>query len=343
MRFEEMRYGLIKPVIATFYHWHSPDTRGAAGRLTKDMIDNDQPFYVSDDIHTWASPWLEGCKLYAVDCLIAKPFPLFEQFIPRELMNGIEADILFKRELFDSVIYTPHPFGRGHREMALLRPKQQILSIVPITYNVDEIKRHQKTAGWNWTTLMGWHNGEVVPPWEEQPEMPYDAELSMLRKQNNEFHQFMNKLMTTLLQAEADDRSEAQEDDTEPCLSPATQALAQRDIENRIRTQPPHVPESKLAQQPEPENPLTALEKAAMHERIQLIKTFPPEFAAQQKAAAHAEGFELDPDQIVIGGWVYDWRNSIEEIIDALQNDTPARNALKEYTFHVGSVNVGLF
>lgn len=97
------------------------------------------------------------------------------------------------------------------------------------------------------------------------------------------------------------------------------------------------------AESVETKHGIDALQLAARANRMELIKSMPLEFRQQQDAAAKAAGFTLEPDQIVIGGWVYTWEHGIEEIIDALQNDEAARTALNGFTFQVGNVDVGFF
>jgi hypothetical protein len=198
MRFEDFRYGLLRPVVATFYHWSAPEERNGRNQLTKESITDDQVFYVSDDIHSWAAPWVNGMKLYAVDVLVRRPMPLFEQMMPRELMDG-EIDLeQAARCHYDSVIYTPHPLGRGVREMCLLHPDVQIQSIIEVK-NVDlnQVRKEQTLMHPNWSTLRGWDEPaeKAIPPWEAAS-FAYDVRSKepLEELKNDAFHKFMEDL-----------------------------------------------------------------------------------------------------------------------------------------------------
>jgi hypothetical protein len=153
MRFEDMRYGILKPVIATFYHWSAVSERDDPKTITLDSLRNDKVFYVSDDVYTWAAPHLDDVELYEVDVRVVKPFPLFEQMTPIELMTELTPKML-EQGGFDSVVYTPHPFGRGTRELCLLKPKDQVLAIRRVN-NVyaDMIARNRDLMHHAWDYL----------------------------------------------------------------------------------------------------------------------------------------------------------------------------------------------
>jgi hypothetical protein len=206
MRFEDFRYGLLRPVIASFYHWSSPEERNCRNQLTKESITEGQLFYVSDDIHSWASPWVNGMKLYMVDVLVRHPLPLFEQMMPRAFMD-IEIDLYaIGRCHYDAVVYTPHPLGRGVREMCLLHPKTQIQSIVEVKdVDLDKIRQEQNLLHPNWNVLRSAANPavlpsaanpaeKVIPPWEEIPAMDLSTGDPLKEVKNDAFHTFMDKL-----------------------------------------------------------------------------------------------------------------------------------------------------
>jgi hypothetical protein len=178
MRFEEMRYGLLRPVIAPFFHWSSVAEREELGNkdLTLKNIKENQLFYVCDDVYSWASPWLDDAELYEVDVHLAKPFPLFEQFDMRERMDDVDVDVI-KKGGFDSVVYTPHPFGRGYRELCLLYPKKQIVGIRKINdVHKDFIVRRKDLQHDAWSHL------HAIPK-------PSDGDA---------FHAFMEKLKKSI-------------------------------------------------------------------------------------------------------------------------------------------------
>jgi hypothetical protein len=457
MRFEDMRHGLLKPVVATFYHWFSPSESEEAehvpalstkGKLTlRDIKSNPGPFYVCDDPWTWASPWKHDMQLYAIDCVIKKPFPLFEQFVPMEQMNETNF-IDFKAGGFDSVIYTPHAYGRGVRELGLLYPAQQVVGcrkLHPDEYKrvVDLHHRQPSHTGWNWAVATGRHGQYATPPWEDLPPVFRPDELEDLKTKR--FHEFMERLQKAIAQVNANEVSlrrvkapellsdddvnavlraisdkgkkgindafeyecrvqfvktfgkalEEQQaaasfiiarpldpdevvasgavfdymeplpkviqamymddeivqalmadgmqlDENEPfgIDSPHVYREIQRKVKddakqvliNEHRTQ--HEPAGKVLEKiQDPPHGLTGLADSAKAERAATLAKMPATFHQQQKEAAAKEGYTLDPDQVLINGWVYDAANSIEEIIDALQNDEAARAALEGHIF----------
>jgi hypothetical protein len=303
MRFEDFRHGLIKPVVATFYHWSAPEERPHNQRLTKDSIRDDQVFYVADDTHTWASPLVHGMKLYAVDCRIRRPFPMFEQLAPVEALTDITQEMMTDGD-FDCAIYTPHSFGRGVREMALFFPREQIISIrevqgVPVT----ELQAARRNAHVNFTALRGWDTPDTppildgygyidgnpidvrekeTPPWEE-------IEQRSARLAKNEFHKLMDEMRRAVNEL------------------------------NKIHT--PVVPE----QTPTP--------GAGYAERVILIRKFPEPFKKQQASAAAEEGITLKADELFIDGWVLDHTCPLDVVKHALKADPDAALAMAGVEF----------
>jgi hypothetical protein len=297
MRFEDFRHGLIKPVIATFYHWSAPEDRPVNHKLTKDTLREDQVFYLSDDTHTWASPLIHGMKLYAVDCRIRRPFPMFEQLATPEVLTDITQEMMTDGD-FDCVIYTPHPFGRGVREMALFFPQEQIVSIREIPrVNLQELQAARRSAHVNFTALRGWGDegldqnarfdldARTTPPWEEVNPRPALLEAGFV----NEFHQLMDEMRRT-------------------------------------------AHELSLIRNPEP--PKHAVASAENYaERVILISKFPHSFKMQQASAAAEEGITLYENQMFLNGWVMDHKHSLDEIKLALKADPDALLAMAGVEF----------
>jgi hypothetical protein len=139
--------------IATYYHWRDP---GNDPILSKKSLHNNKPLYVCDDNFTWASPHIEGMELYEIDAIYEKPLILSDQFIAYETIfndhNRLHQKFLKKGE-FDVVIYTPHELSIGVRQIALLKPKDQVIAFrrVPddqIDWKLIERQREDINHGW---------------------------------------------------------------------------------------------------------------------------------------------------------------------------------------------------
>lgn len=157
IRFEHLKTGKGVSVIATFHHWWDPyhDTN-----LSLTNIHNDKGFYVCDDQYSWASPHLEGMRLFEVDCLFKNPLVVLDQFDPYEEIFGDDSPrALYQTFLrnggFDSIFYTPHPYGRGVRQGKLLKPKSQILALREITnLDIARLEKMRKSQNESWSKIM---------------------------------------------------------------------------------------------------------------------------------------------------------------------------------------------
>lgn len=139
--------------IGTFYHWLDPYHEK---KLTRQTLVNDRPLYVCDDNFSWASPHVKGMELYEIDAYWVNPLILTGQFTDYEVLfadhNQINQTFL-KHGEFDAVVYTPHHLGRGVRQIALLKAKDQVLAIrrVPdweIDWATINDQREQQNQGW---------------------------------------------------------------------------------------------------------------------------------------------------------------------------------------------------
>jgi hypothetical protein len=148
----------VQGTIATYYHWADPSMGDQV--LTRKTLTNDRTLYVCDDYWTWASPHIPEMTLYEVDALFKKPLVINGQFEEYERIfsdhNAVNARFL-RNGGFDAVIYTPHPLSRGVRQIALLRPKDQVLAIrrVP-NHEIDweSIKHMRDEQCSGWTAIM---------------------------------------------------------------------------------------------------------------------------------------------------------------------------------------------
>lgn len=143
--------------LAIFYHWLDP-YHGAA--LSKKTLRNDTILYVCDDNFSWAAPHVEGMELYEVDVMWEKPLILAGQFTDYEMIfsdhNAANRTFL-ERGGFDAVFYTPHYLSRGVRQIALLKPKDQVLAIrrVPdLEIDWEVIKRQREDQNRAWGEIM---------------------------------------------------------------------------------------------------------------------------------------------------------------------------------------------
>ena len=141
--------------IAIFYHWADPSM--GDGFLTRKTLTNDKTLYVCDDYWSWASPHLPEMELYEIDAVYKKPLILTGQFTDYEAIfseHNVVNDTFLKKGGFDAVIYTPHPLGRGVRQIALLKPKDQVIAIrrVPnheIDWQSIKLMREEQNRGWS--------------------------------------------------------------------------------------------------------------------------------------------------------------------------------------------------
>lgn len=142
--------------IATYYHWASPESSSLIG----DKIETNRCLYVCDDRYSWASPHVPGMQLFEVDCVLSKVFKLEGQFGEYETIfnDQFAVNKLFlERGGFDAVIYTPHELSRGVRQIALFKPKQQIIALRRVPdreIDWDAIKANRSTMSQGWRSIM---------------------------------------------------------------------------------------------------------------------------------------------------------------------------------------------
>lgn len=147
-----------KSLIVEMYHWASPDTENYSYPLELKNLKNDKEFFVCDDPYTWSTPHLlEVCQLYKIDCIIRKPLVVLEQFLDFESIfnrSSLEYKLATKGG-FDSIIYTPHVYGRGVRQCLIRNAKEQVLDIreidKPHIYAIERIHQEQSKF---WTDTL---------------------------------------------------------------------------------------------------------------------------------------------------------------------------------------------
>ncbi|BDD79686.1 hypothetical protein [Burkholderia phage FLC9] len=156
--------------IAIFYHWLDPSTDM---KLSRKTLHNNTPLYVCDDIFSWAAPHIKGMELYEIDVVYQKPLILQGQFTDYEEIfadhNRINQKFL-EQGGFDIVIYTPHYLSRGVRQIALLKPKDQVLAIrrVPdheIDWAMIERLRDEQNRGWSEIMFKDWKDAPMKNPY----------------------------------------------------------------------------------------------------------------------------------------------------------------------------------
>lgn len=147
-----------KALIVTMYHWASPDTVNYSYPLQLKDLTNDKELYVCDDAYAWATPHLlETCQLYEIDCVFQKPLIVLNQFLDFEGIfdkSSPEYDLFIKGG-FDSVIYTPHAYGRGVRQCLIRNAKKQILDVREINKPcLDEVRQSQQKQAKLWREIF---------------------------------------------------------------------------------------------------------------------------------------------------------------------------------------------
>lgn len=170
-RFEQLRTGQEHITLMTCYHWRDPEHQG---EFNTREFKQDQILHVCDDYFSWAH---RESRLYKLDVAFREPLVLLEQlpdyeeiFTEDSLGNGDNAFwSLVLDGGFDSIVYTPHPYGRGVRQAALMQAWQQVLNVTEIP--VD-------TLDWNWIETM---RGQMNAQWRFivqglHPECPYTVQ-----------------------------------------------------------------------------------------------------------------------------------------------------------------------
>lgn len=147
----------MKKTIAVFYHWLDPYHEKA---LSKKTLHNNAPLYVCDDNFSWAAPHVKGMELYEIDAYWEKPLILTGQFTDYETIfadHNRANQTFLECGGFDAVFYTPHYLSRGIRQIALLKPKDQVLAIrrVPdLEIDWEVIKRQREDQNRAWGEIM---------------------------------------------------------------------------------------------------------------------------------------------------------------------------------------------
>jgi hypothetical protein len=121
-------------------------------------LTSDKEFYVCDDTNTWATPHLlEAQQLYEIDCVIQKPLVVLNQFFDFEgiFHHSSPEYSLFLKGRFDSIIYTPHVYGRGVRQCLIRNAKKQVLDVREIDKpRLDEVKRVKQEQAKLWGEIL---------------------------------------------------------------------------------------------------------------------------------------------------------------------------------------------
>lgn len=137
------------------FHWQEPQYPP----LAIDTWDPTRSIFVSDEYYSWASLHVPGIRLYRMTVVFRTPLVLLEQLADYEEMFPYREDTpytkLVERGGFDSIIYTPHPYGRGMRQALIINPHKQVISISEVTnYNRVAIEKKQKYMHPHWSRLM---------------------------------------------------------------------------------------------------------------------------------------------------------------------------------------------
>jgi 8-oxo-dGTP pyrophosphatase MutT (NUDIX family) len=125
--FEEVQHG--RPDSFVGYHW-APSAEHAKGLVaghSSGIMDDTKGLFVSDNAHSWASPWMKGSRAPSLvhgSVNIKNPYILkdrgIEQLRPHEIAK-------IKAKGHDSIVNLPAPNGLSWNRQALLfQPSKQI-------------------------------------------------------------------------------------------------------------------------------------------------------------------------------------------------------------------------
>ena len=160
LTFEEIskiQPALEKGLIVSAYHWWSQDNDKTPSPVTIKEL-KEEPFFFSDNPFDWASPHLyDATRLFKIDIILRKPFICFEQFYQFEevFVNPSPEYSLVVEGGFDSILYTPHRYGRGVRQGMVLNAKKNIVDIEEIDKpDLNLVNREQQKMAQLWTEIL---------------------------------------------------------------------------------------------------------------------------------------------------------------------------------------------
>jgi hypothetical protein len=165
--FDEMRTGQqTRNVVGVVYLWHPID----AGELKQKDL-KDDPLKVCDNYWTHHDG---NARCYQLHAIFRKPLVLPHQFERFEEMfaEGHSTNwMLVRKGGFDSVVYTPHEYGRGLRCAVLLQPTKQVMNLEPFHgYDEEELLAKRQTLNAKWHEITGYPRGpyttEQLQEWE---------------------------------------------------------------------------------------------------------------------------------------------------------------------------------
>jgi hypothetical protein len=152
--FEAMATGANRTVVGLCYHWSDPSEMA----LSMSNIDPERSLFISDEYYSWAN-FEHGGSLYELRVAFTRPLTLLEQMEDFETLfpedgSGLYNELVKKGD-FDSVVYTPHPYGRGIRQAVLLEPRKQILAVKEIEdYSPELIEAYRERESRYWRSIM---------------------------------------------------------------------------------------------------------------------------------------------------------------------------------------------
>lgn len=161
--FDQLYTGIEIPVIGEAYRWESLEQPLLEHKDLPKALEGKE-LYVADDWWSWADP---NGRCYKLSVIVRKPFVLLEQFEEFEVTFAEGAALhweLVRNGGFDSVVYTPHEYGRGYRQAALLEPLKQILSWEPYYPDQDVLAMKRQSLNAKWSQLMGLQPGCPYSP-----------------------------------------------------------------------------------------------------------------------------------------------------------------------------------
>lgn len=152
--FDELYTGIETPVIGEVYHWQSFKDPLLQRRDLPKALEG-KYLYVADDWWSLADP---NKRCYKASVIVRRPFVLLEQFEEFEVTFAEAAALsweLVKAGGFDSVIYTPHEYGRGYRQAVLLSPIEQVLAWELYVPDEELLAEKRRGLTLKWNELMG--------------------------------------------------------------------------------------------------------------------------------------------------------------------------------------------
>lgn len=146
--------GLPYPgLITQVYHWWGPSTETHNEPPTIKNL-KQHIFFFSDNPFDWADTHLyKYTRLFKIDVLLKNPFFVLDQFYDFEsiFVNPSPEYSLVLEGNFDSILYTPHKYGRGVRQGMVINAKKSIISVEETDkppLELVEIKKRNQAKLW---------------------------------------------------------------------------------------------------------------------------------------------------------------------------------------------------